>query len=123
MVFLPTRSRAVVYANDGNPDSRFTGPKQKARYLRAHDLIELTDSNPDQYHRDDQVRRDELDRKQTERTEHVFQEALQELGDAGTFTSDPGNQKANQETHIEVSNHKPGGDDKASSSPPMVDGE
>lgn len=47
-VFTPTRARAVVYCNDrdlsGNPEDGpplFTGPRQKAQYLKDNGLVAL----------------------------------------------------------------------------------
>lgn len=88
-VFVPTRSKAIVYGNDanlaGNPESGppiFTGPRQRARYLKENGLVALGDEPAHQVQRWTERQALEQEAKEDAALEKDLLEGLADLGDA-----------------------------------------
>lgn len=87
--FVPTRSKPIVYGNDTNWSPTFTGPKQKARYLAANDLIEIGNESKETVHKEAARVRGDLRAARDAELQKVADECLSELGDAGLYKSVP----------------------------------
>jgi hypothetical protein len=82
----------ACYAQDSIYESKFTGPRQMARYLKDRGLADAGGSSPSalaeakRHH--DRLRREAED-KQDRETRKIVLDALDTVGDADLFTRDP----------------------------------
>ena len=120
MVFTPTRARAVVFGSDrigDNPNAKFGSKRHKREHLKASGLIELEDSRPDQYARDDARTQKELKAKRVAKLETKYREKIQDLGES-LYTKHPDKLKS-QEHAPDVLNRW---DHEGTAAAPIVDG-
>ena len=86
--FVPTRSKPVVYTRNSGYSDSLTGPRQKARYLREKNLIELGDAPASEVNSEmDRLHRDHQKRQEAE----IHKEALGIVSELGSelYTSGP----------------------------------
>lgn len=93
-VLIPTRAKAVVWANDRNNSGSggdggfFTGPRQKARQLKERGLIDCGNESPESTTRHLASIAESVERKRDEETERVIMEGIQDLGES-LYTTEP----------------------------------
>lgn len=89
-VFVPTRNKAVVYANDKNLSGgeQFTGPRQKQRWLHERGLVELGDADYDAAMRPAAQAAAELEAKEEAETFDAIMEDMRHYEDSQILIGD-----------------------------------
>ncbi len=87
--FIPTRSKAVVFANDSKEYPLFTGPKQKSRMIKERGLIEYGSESLDTVRKEHERFASEKEAREEKEANTTVMEALGELGDSGMYHTIP----------------------------------